>query len=211
MLILDYSTIKFYWRNSMKKLIILILFPISFALALNSSEEVSKESTAPETISAPGSTSSKIYYGGNIGLSFWNSYFYLSVQPLIGYKVTPKFSIGGKLAYSYISDRRIDPTFNSHNYGGSIFTRYRVVPQFYLHGEFVYASIDRISGFDFQNNEWRSERVWIPFLLLGGGYAQMVSPNVWVFAEVLFDVLQDSNSPYEKWDPFVSFGVGVGF
>jgi hypothetical protein len=29
--------------------------------------------------------------------------------------------------------------------------------------------------------------------------------------EVLFDVLQDSNSPYEDWAPFVSIGVGVGF
>ena len=26
-----------------------------------------------------------------------------------------------------------------------------------------------------------------------------------------FDVLNDSNSPYKNWDPFVSFGVGVGF
>lgn len=68
----------------MKKFIILILFPISLALALNSGKDVSKDSTAPETVPTPGSTNSKIYYGGNIGFSFWNSYFYLSVQPLIG-------------------------------------------------------------------------------------------------------------------------------
>jgi hypothetical protein len=32
-----------------------------------------------------------------------------------------------------------------------------------------------------------------------------------MFIEVLVDVLNDDNSPYEEWDPFVSFGVGVGF
>jgi hypothetical protein len=39
----------------------------------------------------------------------------------------------------------------------------------------------------------------------------MVSPGVWVFAEVLFDVINDPNSPYKSGDPFVSFGAGVGF
>ncbi len=39
----------------------------------------------------------------------------------------------------------------------------------------------------------------------------MISPNVWAYAEVLFDVLNDTNSPYDEWDPWISVGVGVGF
>jgi hypothetical protein len=35
--------------------------------------------------------------------------------------------------------------------------------------------------------------------------------NTALMVEVLFDVLQDDNSPYEDWSPFVSVGVGVGF
>jgi len=30
-------------------------------------------------------------------------------------------------------------------------------------------------------------------------------------AEVLFDVLQNDKSPYSRWEPFYSVGVGVGF
>ena len=42
-----------------------------------------------------------------------------------------------------------------------------------------------------------SERNWVPFLLLGGGFVQHVGPNASVYVEVLFDVLQNENSPYE--------------
>jgi hypothetical protein len=194
-----------------KLLILLIIIPIGFTFASNPWDKIVTETDDSVKTERSRQTQSKWYYGGNVGFNFWNNYFYLSVQPLVGYKVTPKISVGGKLGYSYINYSNIDPSFSSHNFGGSIFTRYRVIPQIYLHGEFVYASFDRRTTIFPVNNEWPSERVWVPFLLLGGGYAQMVSPNVWVFVEVLFDVLQDSDSPYENWDPFVSFGAGVGF
>jgi len=35
--------------------------------------------------------------------------------------------------------------------------------------------------------------------------------RTWAYAEVLVDVLQDNNSPYEDWEPVISVGVGVGF
>ena len=56
-----------------------------------------------------------------------------------------------------------------------------------------------------------SVREWVPFLLLGAGYVQPVGPRTSVFAEVLFDVLQDDKSPYKGGEPFFSIGVGVGF
>ena len=131
---------------------------------------------------------SRWYYGGNIGFSFWNDYFYLSIQPLAAYKVTPKWSVGGKVDYTYISDRRFDPMFNSSNYGGSIFTRYRFIPQIYGSAEFVYFSFERITS-GFVTGDYQTERVWVPYLLLGGGFSTLVGPNVWAFVEVMFDVL----------------------
>ena len=190
----------------MKKFFVLFLVLISVTTIYGIGLDTEQNNSNIYNPFKPDPKQSKWYYGGNIGLSFWNDYFYIGVFPLVGYKVTPKFSVGGKLGYTYYSYNNTD--FSSHNYGGSIFTRYRVIPQFYLHGEFAYWSYERRTFVDLQSG---SERVWVPFLFLGGGFAQMVSPNVWVFVEVLFDVIQDSNSPYDDWDPFVSFGVGVGF
>lgn len=199
----------------MKRLLLVIVFllgTISFAQGIDSVAE-QEETTVVEKESMPETTNppikeNKWYYGGSIGFSFWNDYTYIGVYPEVGYKVTPKFSIGGKVGYSYINYNDID--FSTHNYGGSVFTRYRVIPQFYLHGEFVYFSYEQ-QVYNSESRQIETERNWVPYLLLGGGFSQQVGPNVWAYAEVLFDVLQDENSPYQDWDPFISFGVGVGF
>lgn len=147
---------------------------------------------------------SRVYYGGTVGFSF-GDYFRLSIYPWVGYKVTPKFSLGGKVGYEYIRDERYSDTLTSHNYGGSVFARQQVGYRFYAHGEFAYIS------YKYHVSEFESDRQWVPYLFLGGGYWQPMGRNTALMVEVLFDVLQNDNSPYEDWSPFVSVGVGVGF
>ena len=192
----------------MKQLILVLLFA-SFAFA-NGINSLTEEGTTENTINPP-AAESRWYYGGNIGFNFWNDYFYLGIYPLVGYKVTPQLSLGAKVGYAYISDDRYEPlpALNTSNYGGSILSRYRIIPQLYAHAEFAYWSYENAINITSQGYE--TERVWVPYLLLGGGYSQNIGSNVWIFTEVLFDVINDENSPYESGDPFVSFGVGVGF
>jgi hypothetical protein len=148
---------------------------------------------------------SKVYWGGQLGLSF-GSYFRIAVIPMVAYKVSPKFHVGGKIGYAYTEDKRYEnATITSHNYGGSVFSRYLIVRGLYAHAEFVYWS------YKYQTENLEGERTWVPFILLGGGYIQPVSRTTSVFIEVLWDVLQDENSPYNASDPWVSIGVGVGF
>jgi len=147
---------------------------------------------------------SKVYYGGTVGFSF-GDYFRISVTPWVGYKLTPKFSIGGKIGYEYIEDKRYEQKLTSHNYGGSVFTRYQLHPRIYAHGEFAYIS------YKYQTANFESQREWVPFVLLGGGLIQPLGGRSALIIEVLVDVLQDDNSPYDDWNPFVSIGVGVGF
>jgi hypothetical protein len=155
----------------------------------------------PQQESTP--TESRVYYGGTLGLSF-GDIFRIGVAPYVGYKVTPKFSVGGKIGYEYIEDNRYSEKLTSHNYGGSVFTRYLLTPRVYAHGEFAYIS------YSYKISEFQSDRLWVPFIFLGGGWVQPIGGRSSLFVEVLFDVLQDDHSPYEEWSPFVSIGVGVG-
>lgn len=148
--------------------------------------------------------SEKIYFGGNIGLSF-GSYTRVGIYPLIAYKFTPKLSGGVKVSYEYISDGRYNETYTSSNYGYSFFARYRIVPPLYVHIEYEQMSYELYS----LNGE--SNREWIPFLYAGAGYSKRLGGNSWLNVQVLFDLLQDERSPYKAWDPFISVGVGVGF
>jgi hypothetical protein len=158
-----------------------------------------EEEPAEQQVTGP----SKVFYGGTLGVSF-GSYFRLSVQPMVGYNLTPKLSAGVKAIYEYISDSGGNQTITRHNFGGSVFGRYRVIPQIYGHVEFAYMS------YDVSNPLNPSQRQGVPFLLVGGGYVQRISPNAGLYVEVLFDVLQDDNSPYEAGSPFISIGAAVG-
>jgi hypothetical protein len=142
-----------------------------------------------------------IFYGGYINLSF-GSYMVIGIEPMIGYKLTPKFSAGVKLRYDYIQDDRYAKSYTTSTYGGSIFGRYLVNPKFYAQAEAATYSYEYY---------FSDEREWVPFVLLGGGYIQPLSERTWLNVEILFDVLQDEKSPYDDWQPFFSIGVGTGF
>jgi len=146
----------------------------------------------------------KIYYGGNIGLSF-GSVTMIGIYPLIGYKIIPNLSVGVKVAYEYIQDKRYSSTYTTSNYGGSVFMRYRIIKPIYVHAEYA------MLNYQLYNELGESKREWVPFLLVGAGFSQSVGRNLWLNAQILFDVLQNSNSPYNNWEPFYSVGISAGF
>lgn len=146
----------------------------------------------------------RVYVGGYMSLTV-GSYTRIGVYPLLGYKFTPKLSGGLKIGYEYVRDNRYTSTYTSSNYGGSIFARYRLIPRLYFHVEYEYFS------YELYNSDGTSNREWVPFLYLGGGYSQPIGRNVWLNAQVLFDVLQNERSPYSNWTPIFSVGVAAGF
>ncbi|MFK5857197.1 MAG: hypothetical protein QM503_13790 [Bacteroidota bacterium] len=182
------------------KYLFLILFisMIHLSYSQDTTQVVTKETKQSKPIGE------KFYYGGNIGLSF-GSYTMIGIYPLVGFKITPKLSTGVKVAYEYIMDKRYATDYTTSNYGASIFARYRIIPALYIHVE--YAGLN----YELYNAVGDSNREWIPFLFAGAGYSQALGNNVWLNAQILFDVLQSSNSPYNDWEPFYSIGISAGF
>ena len=91
------------------------------------------------------------------------------------------------------------------DYGGSLFARYRLVPQLYADAEYQVINYETFSTLG------ESSRDTVSFLLLSGGGVQPLGGRTSASVEVLVDVLQDSGSPYEDWQPVASAGVAVGF
>ncbi len=163
--------------------------------------------TAPppttQTASTPKqSLRDRVYYGGSIILSF-GDVTRIGVYPMVAYKLNPKLSVGVELGYEYLEFDDFDQSGN--NYGGSVFGRYRIVPQLYAHAEY------QMINYEIFTSSTTSERDWVPFFLVGGGFSSKLGANTWTYVEVLFDVLNDDNSPYEDGEPIISVGVGVGF
>lgn len=184
-------------------LVMLLLMVAAGKAQVSDTTQVEQQQTQGE-LPKPGLDKSKIYYGGYMTMSF-GKYTVIGAQPMVAYKLTPKFSVGGQVSYEYISDTRYDREQNGSNYGASLFSRYRVSPRLYSHAEFSYMSYKWFYSFG------DSERKWAPMLYLGAGYSQPIAKNTWLNAQVLFDVINHENSPYKDWEPYFSVGVGVGF
>ena len=151
------------------------------------------ENSAMPGKKAPASESGKsfrdnLFYGGYINLSF-GSYTVIGIEPMVGYTLTPKLSTGVKVRYNYIKDDRYSRSYTTSTYGGSIFGRYLLTRNFYAQAEAASYNYEYfyLSG--------GSERDWVPFLFLCGGYIQPLGERTWLNIEILFDVLQDDKSP----------------
>ena len=55
------------------------------------------------------------------------------------------------------------------------------------------------------------QRIWVPHLLAGAGYAQPLGGRNAIYLQVLWEVLQNPNSVYYGQGPIISGGVGLGF
>lgn len=158
----------------------------------------------PEESKPRSSIRDNLFFGGYINLSF-GDYSVIGIEPMVGYRVNPKFSTGVKVKYDYINDDRNGRDRTTSSYGGSIFGRYRVTPKFYLQLEpatYNYETFYVGGG---------SDRDWVPYFFAGGGYRQPLGNKSWLYAEIMFDLLMDDKSPYDDWTPFFSIGAGTGF
>jgi len=178
----------------------IIFFLLALILSFGSFAQDTTQVSNSAAESASNFDKSKLYYGGYMSLSFGSGTM-IGVAPLIGYKFTPKLSVGGQLSYEFYSYDEM----SASNYGSSVFSRYRIIPKIYLHSEFSVMNYDPIYI------PLENDRKWVPFLFLGGGYSHPISKNTWLTAQVLFDVINHKYSPYSDWEPFFSVGIGVGF
>jgi hypothetical protein len=150
----------------------------------------------------------RIFVGGNLGLTF-GTITNIEIAPLIGYMLTPSWSAGVGVRYSYYQDNYYNPPYKTNIYGGLVFSRYIIYKGLFAELNFegnnyeVYKLVDPINGV------YTTEREWIPSLLLGGGYSQPIGGNSAFFISILYDVLQNQYSPYYGV-PVIRAGFGIG-
>lgn len=145
------------------------------------------------------------WFGGGLGLAFGDVTF-ISVEPVIGYSITPKLSAGGRLIFRYRKDERYGQDISTNDYGAGVFLRYLVARPFFVQGEYEHL-IYEIPQFD-----GSSDRQGYDSLFGGFGVAQPIGTNTSFFASILYNFLwsDDEPSPYaERW--IFRAGVSVSF
>ena len=154
---------------------------------------------------APGrSEAGEIYWGVGVNVRYGRTSG-IGLYPLVGYKITTQWSAGTRIGYEFWWRDRFAETLTTHAVSGGLFTRYRLIPQVYAHVEGGAGNYDRIiyTG--------ESDRVTYPFLFVGGGVSQPTGRRSALMFELLYEVIQDTYSPYAGGGLVISIGFGVGF
>jgi hypothetical protein len=143
----------------------------------------------------------KVYFGGNFGMQFGTSTF-IDISPLVGYRITDKFSLGVGVTYQYYHYRDLNFNLETNVYGGRVFGRYLFTDYLFGHLEYEYLNLE---AFDF----FPPRRVDVESILGGGGYMQRVGRNAAIVAMILYNFTESAYTPYQN--PIIRIGLNIGF
>jgi hypothetical protein len=186
----------------------IVIFYLMALVTYANSQEIEPKQEAPIQIDEQPKEKepfkNKLYTGGNLGLTF-GTYTNVMIAPILGIRWSPKFSTELGVEYNYTKDNRYESEYSYNQYGGRVNAQYFIIPQLFAHAEFAGLSMEQ-----YNLNYNKKERNFVPFLYLGAGYRQYMSKRSYVSFRILFDVLNNENSPYSPGEPYFSVGFGVG-
>ena len=122
-------------------------------------------------------------------------------SPVWGLHIFPDFGIG--LGADYYYAKREDITIQS--YGGKLFIQYNLFRNLYAKSQFSYLYHDGI----IVNAQEASQ--FVPYLFLGGGYQMPIMRQASLEVEILYDVIQDEASLFERGQPVFNAGLIFAF
>ena len=188
----------------MRKLFfILIILCVQISFGQYTSEE-SDEKTNPLSKL---SFKDRLYTGGNVAFNIASDrgipIYFFETSPFLGYKVDQKFSVGLGAKYIYIGSKQANFTYSV--YGGNIFSRYKFTESLFAHAEF---EVLRAYNLD-PNSTSQNVRATVPMLFAGAGYNYSIGGTVNLQIMLLYDFIDNINSPYQGSFMFGALGPPI--
>ncbi len=158
----------------------------------------------------------KVFFGGGLGAGF-GDYTYISVSPIIGYRATPKLSVGLRLMYQYTTfdyndiQNQTSKKYKGNDFGIGGFARYALFGPVYLQGEYEHLSYDGLSY------DGTSTRSGFDSYMAGAGFTQSLGGKASFFITAMYNFSYDGFNqngvyrfPYNSpW--VIRVGVAAGF
>lgn len=150
---------------------------------------------------------SRWVFGGEFSLGFTSYSANVTVSPLIGYRITPKWEFGTRLTYTYYSYKDLGVKASTNNFGGGFYTIYDIYSGIFAQAENEILSYEQL--FWSSPDQLDSERIIIHSIFIGGGYRQFLSQNAFASITILYNINETIESPYAN--PLFRIGFGFGF
>ncbi len=188
----------------MRKLILLVLIlSVQFSFGQYTSEESDERINPLSKLSFK----DRLYTGGNVAFNIASDrgipIYFFETSPFVGYKVDQKFSVGLGAKYIYIGSKQAN--FKYSVYGGNIFSRYKFTENLFAHAEF---EVLRAYNLD-PNSTSQNVRATVPMLFAGAGYNYSIGGAVNLQIMLLYDFIDNINSPYQGSYMFTALGPPI--
>jgi hypothetical protein len=182
----------------MKRLLIFLFVVTTVQLAKAQYYKTDTTSPSPKKFDA-----SRIIIGGSLGLSF-GDYTNINISPLVGYRISQLFAAGININAQYGSERYRD--YNSITtqrnqytiFGGGVWGRVYPLDFLFVHVQPEYNFVSLKSTYYVDPKTTVTDHYGVPSLLIGGGYSQPVGGRAAFSIMALYDILQDTRSPYQN-------------
>lgn len=216
----------------MRNILLTTLLGLFLASTVSAQEDVYSSSGRPLNKSEKNVKSDKLIDPDRLIIGGWGLFGIgagvtnVGITPILGYRITDNFSAGIGFGYQYL---RIKDYFsvivnsnplqeelrplNAHFYAPSVWARHIIWNNIFAHVEYEH----NISTFKEYTNDFtqfpppiitKKTTINVPCLLVGGGLRQPISDRASMIFMVMYDVLQNENSPYRNT---IAVRVGINF
>ncbi|HEY6436194.1 MAG TPA: hypothetical protein VIY47_06365 [Ignavibacteriaceae bacterium] len=151
----------------------------------------------------------RIVTGGGLGLAFGSTQDFISVSPMVGYRVTERLLAGTGITFRYTKYKYYQPALSLTDWGFNPFLRYTIFKNIFLHAEYEYLN------YEFPTTPEQSVRKAFNSFLAGGGFLQPIGDKAAFYITALYnfsykDPLPGEYSPY--YSPLIlRAGISMGF
>ena len=150
----------------------------------------------------------RLFFGGDIALSFSSNTAIVGAAPLVGCRITDRWAAGVGVSYYYFRSSFFGQDYATSIFGGNAFTRVLITDALFAQTELNIINTD-IYTYNPTTDTVERGRGNIPMWYVGGGYRQNIGGNAFASVTVLYDLIDDLNSPYQN--PIIRGGVSLGF
>jgi hypothetical protein len=154
----------------------------------------------------------RLFFGGNLSLAV-GTVTLIEISPLVGYRLTPRWSAGFGIKYEYYKSSSQDLGYIRINgystsiYGTNVFTNYVFFKNFLSEGlslmaqaEYEALSLEKKYFQDYSS----SGRFVLHSVFMGGGIRQRIGRRSSINILLLYNLTETQNSPYPS-NPILKF------
>ncbi len=182
-------------------LLFIILFSLNFlSFSQEKNDSIYAENPNFTQYKEKSKFSQNLYLGGGLGFTFGDVTI-VDVSPIIGYRISDRFSCGVGFQYSYLNSTFYDVEISV--YAVSIFGKFLINDNIFIQAES--SQVNYTPYYQYSNED----RIWSSPLYIGGGYREQIGGNSYVEIAVLYDVLEELPS-YIQSNPMFRVGFSIG-